>query len=237
MKVFRIFLLVVFVGIVAASIWEESFDSDGMKVHSISVQGASGTTETRIRQSLENMMGRPLWQLPVEQAAGKVKQDPWVDSVTIHRQFPHTLAVTVKERKPVAVMGDGAGKFNYVDDSNTIIDRAPVSETARYPVLLGSNFEKDSGLRAQGLALLKSLPDEGLISQKDISDLRFDNEHGFQLTLAQTGVVIDIGKENLPLHLDRARRVVQYLNEHKINALRLDSDYAKKVLVKVRKAQ
>jgi hypothetical protein len=37
--------------------------------------------------------------------------------------------------------------------------------------------------------------------------------------------------------MDRARRVVQYLDQHNINASRVDSDYVKKVLVKVRKGR
>jgi hypothetical protein len=224
---------------VVVGIWKEMVDSDGMKIQAVKISGVSPQTEARLRKILEPAIGVPLWKTPVDQAALAAKQDPWVESVDVRRQFPHTLSVEVVERKPFAVVGSGAGDFKYVDESNVIIDRAVPQEIGQYPVLIGSSFDKNKDLRAQAIELLKSMPPEGTISRNDIGDVQFDDEHGFRFTVSghgsKSGLLIDIGKENLPLHIDRARRVVQYLDDHGINASRVDSDYAKKVLVKVRK--
>ena len=155
----------------------------------------------------------------------------------MRRVFPSTIVIEVKERIPFAVINESNGKFKYLDMSNTIIDKAEPEKIGPYPILVGHELRTNTSLRAEALDILKALPEEGLMSRHDVSDLRFDEEHGFQMRLAKSGILIDIGKENIPLHIDRARRVVQYLDQHSVNASRVDSDYAKKVLVKVRKGR
>lgn len=232
----RLFLLAGLAGILLI-IQHEVFNSEAMRTQEIKIDGASADTAARIQNTLRPAIGVPLWKVPVDEAASRIKNDPWVDAVDVTRSYPNTLEVSVRERRPFAIVGSGEGLFRYVDDASNIIDRAPVTSTAQYPLLIGRDFENDSNLRTNAIALLKSLPSEGLVSRSDISDLQYDDEHGFRMTLEKSGIVVQIGKENLPLHLDRARRVVQYLNDHGINATRVDSDYAKKVLVKVHKNQ
>jgi hypothetical protein len=137
----------------------------------------------------------------------------------------------------LAVVGNTKGQFKFIDKDNNVIDFAPPDKIGRLPLLLGEKLESDHALRGEALGILKNLPPEGMISLHDLSNIQFDDEHGFQIRLAKSGMLIDIGKENIPLHIDRARRVVQYLDQHSVNASRVDSDYVKKVLVKVRKGR
>jgi cell division septal protein FtsQ len=234
-KILKAATLLVFLGVVGYGFWRGIAHSDLLKVQNIVIEGASKTTEARIREHLDVKTGDPFWRIPVEKEAAVIKQDGWVESVELRRRFPGTIVVNVTERKPIAVTSNLKGRFEYVDENNNVIDRAQPDQISDYPVLAGAEFENDRDLRGQALALLKSLPDDGDLSKNEISEIQFHDEHGFQMTLSKTRTVIDLGRENIPLHLDRARRVVQYLQQHNINASHVDSDYAKKVLVKVRK--
>jgi len=238
MKLAKTILLLLILVIFGGGLFIGLTRSDFVKLHDIVITGASPQTEARIRPHLISKIGESIWKFPVEKIAENIRRDPWVESVEIRRQIPQTLLINIHERKPVAVLGNGQGSFKYLDELNTVIESKPdVRDLSRYPTFFGMYTPDKIKLREQALALLKTLPAEGFISRKDISDVSYDDEHGYQMTLSKTGILVELGKEDLPLRIDRARKVVQYLDQHHINATRIDSDYAKKVLVKVRKGR
>lgn len=211
--------------------------SDLTRVRELSIQGASPAVANRLSRTLSFTLERKIWDITVQDIADKVKSDSWIESVEVQRQFPSTLLIQVVERKPFAVLGNKKGRFKLVDQDNNIIDVAKNDDLTRLPILMGKAFVEKVDLRKAGLDLLKTLPEEGILSLKDVSDVEYKEDRGFSITLMKSGITIELGKENLPLHIDRARRVVQYLDQNNINATRVDADYAKKVLVKVRKGR
>jgi cell division septal protein FtsQ len=237
MRIIRPIVLLALLALFVGSLWEGIQKTDLLKLKAIQITGAAPTTEARLRKNITITPGDSLWEKSVEKQAEIAKRDPWVEKAQVRRVFPNTIVIDVKERTPFAVMNESNGQFKYLDSSNTIIDKAEPEKIGQYPILVGHDLRTNSNLRGEALDILKSLPEDGLMSRHDVSDLRFDEEHGFQMRLAKSGILIDIGKENIPLHIDRARRVVQYLDQHSINASRVDSDYSKKVLVKVRKGR
>jgi cell division protein FtsQ len=241
MRYLKIAVLIVLSSGFAIALWEGVKKTDLIKLKEIKFEGASTQNELRLRKKIGIQPGEAFWSKSIDAQAKNLKTDPWVEDVQIKRIFPATMLVQITERKPVAVLGNGKGQFKYLDGDNNIIDYADsqnISQAvAKYPVLFGEKLLGDVSLREKALNLVKALPEEGSLSHKDVSDIEFDEEHGFQIRLAKTGILIGLGQDNLPLHLDRARRVVQYLDQHNINASRVDSDYSKKVLVKVRKGR
>ncbi len=232
-KVFFILIL----PLIAIATYFVLVKSELTKLQEIIIQGASPTTEDRIRNKIQILIGNSIWHLDLDVTAHLIETDPWIKTVDLRRQLPKTLTISVVERRPVAVLGNGLGQFKYVDEYSFIIDKANSQEIGEYPVLMGKEFFDKKDLRAKALELIADLPQEGLVSKADLGDLRYSSEHGFQMTLSKTGILIDLGKENIPLHIDRVRRVVQYLDQHQVNAMHIDSDYQKKVLVKVRKGR
>jgi cell division protein FtsQ len=237
MKILKVLVLVSLLLFIGGGLWLGLNKTDLLKIENIRVEGASAKTEMRLRKILTLKPGDGLWSKAINHQASLINSDPWVDSAEIHREFPRTLVIDIKERKPVAVLGDGKGDFKYVDSSNHVIDRAEPAKIGVYPLILGTAFVGKTDLRAQALELIDSLPKEGVLSREDLSDIQFDEDRGFQIRLNKSGLLVDVGRDNIPLHIDRARRVVMYLDQHNINATHIDSDYAKKVLVKVRKGR
>jgi cell division septal protein FtsQ len=237
MKILKGLILFLLVSVFGAGLWKGIEKTDLLKINAVKVEGAASTTENRLRNLMTVKVGDPIWTKSVEKQALLLKKDPWVESARVRRVFPNSIIVEVREKVPFAVVGSGKGEFKYVDSNNNLIDAAEPVKAGHYPLLLGRTLATDLNLRGEAIGLLKSLPQEGLMSLHDLSDVRYDADRGFQIRLAKTGMLIDIGKENIPLHVDRARRVVEYLDQHNINASRVDSDYSKKVLVKVRKGR
>ncbi|MCC6278067.1 MAG: FtsQ-type POTRA domain-containing protein [Oligoflexia bacterium] len=204
------------------------------RVQKIEIEGLNSEVTQRLQSKLEFAKGSMFWNLNTRRLLGIVTSDPWVEAAELQRLLPDRLRIRAQSRVPLAVLADKKGGFEYVDEKNRIIASAPDIKAAEYPILVKSGFRENVKLREEAVELLKSLPVEGDLSRDSMGELKFDSEAGFIMTLGETGVLINLGKENLHLRLDRVRRVVQYLNQHGIDASRIDSDYSKKVLVKLK---
>lgn len=238
MKILKAVVIITLLAVLGYGLFQGVTQTNIAKIKEIQFSGASPQTEKRLRSLLTLQIGDPIWAESVKSQAQILNQDPWVENVHLQRVLPNTVIVRVTEKEPVAVVGNKKGDFKYVDAKNTVIDKVNTEKNfGSYPVLWGAEFEKDPLVREKALNIVMSLPDDGPLSRKDLSDIEFDEEHGFQMRLSKTGMVVELGKDNIPLHIDRSRRVVQYLDQHRINAARIDSDYVKKVLVKVRKGR
>jgi cell division protein FtsQ len=212
--------------------------TDVLKIKTIEVIGVSPPTAERLKLKLNSQIGKSFWKFPIATEVSLLKEDPWIESVEIRREMPGNIAVFAREKVPVALIGNGKGIFNFVDSNSHIIQaKGSPLDLARLPALFGFDGSSKDSLREQAVKLLKNLPEDGFVSHRDVSEISFDDEHGFQMTLAKTGLVVELGKESLPVRVDRSRKVVQYLDEHQISAVKVDSDYSKKVLVKVRKGR
>lgn len=208
------------------------FLSDAMRVSEILIEGSN--LDTRYRPLLVTKIGDPFWKLSLIKEVENLKQQRWVESVEVRRQLPTTIVISIQERKPVAIVGDKKGNFSLIDKRSNYIDHVEMAEAPDLPLLLGDSLVKGRALREQGLDLIQQLPAEGALSKQDLSHVEYDPEKGFVLTLQKTGIQIKLGKDNIPLRIDRARRVVQYLGQHNITGKVVDADFSKKVLVQTR---
>jgi cell division protein FtsQ len=55
----------------------------------------------------------------------RILVDPWVGSVQVSRVLPSTLAITVRERTPVAVAADGSGETFLLAGDGVVLQPAP----------------------------------------------------------------------------------------------------------------
>ncbi len=223
-------------------LYQALFKSDLTRIKKIEIQGANPQTEKRIRKTVADeaigaqVKSSTFWKIQTDSVALKIEKDPWVESVQVKKVFPDEIKIEVSERTPDALIGAGSGNLEFVDQEGNIFGPAEVKDISSHVLISGKNILENKELRSQAITeVLHVLPEKGPMSRDDVSEIQFNSEKGFQIVMSKTGIVVDLGKENIPLHLDRARKVVQYLDLHQINATHVDADYAKKVLVKVHK--
>nr|AIA18448.1 POTRA domain, FtsQ-type [uncultured bacterium]AIA18456.1 POTRA domain, FtsQ-type [uncultured bacterium] len=235
MKILKIFLSLVIISVIGFGSYHGLFLSDLTKIKEITIVGANPNLEKELQKMHGIVPGTSFWKTDVDQLAAKLKKHAWVENIEIKKNFPNEITVQVTERKPKALLNKGQGKFDYIDDSGFVFGPAKPIDASEKVVLSGKSLIEKSELREAAIEVVKQFPPSGAMSLSDVSEIQFNNEKGYQVVLSKTGMIVDLGKENLPVRVDRARRVVQYLESHQINASHIDADYAKKVLVKVRK--
>jgi len=109
--------------VVGAGTWLVFFSSV-VTVRDVSVRGNQTISAVRVRQVAKAPMGRQLARVDLGAIQARVETIPAVKSVSVSRSWPHTVAITVTERTPVAVVDRGAG-LQAVDEDGVLFGSYP----------------------------------------------------------------------------------------------------------------
>jgi cell division protein FtsQ len=121
--------------LVGAGAWLLLFSSV-LTVRDVAVTGNRTVSAVRVESVAKAPMGHQLARADLDAIRARVETIPAVKSVSISRSWPHTIAIEVTERTPVAVVDRGAG-LQAVDDAGVLFgsyarkpDDLPLVETA-----------------------------------------------------------------------------------------------------------
>jgi cell division protein FtsQ len=95
------------------------FFSSVVTVREVSVSGNQTLSSVRVRAVAKAPIGRQLARVDLAAIRARIETIPAVESVSVSRSWPHTIAVEVVERTPVAVVERGAG-LQAVDDEGVL---------------------------------------------------------------------------------------------------------------------
>jgi cell division protein FtsQ len=107
----------------------------------------------------------------------QVESVPWVRSATVVRSYPHSLAIYIAERVPVAFVEVG-GQIKMVDQQGVLLE-APEKGHFDFPIVKGLDFRGDAADRIERLDLYDRFMRETsgkvssfgwVISEVDLSD-------------------------------------------------------------------
>ena len=90
-------------------------------VSSVQVDGVTTLAADQVRETAGIEPGTPLLRVDVDGARDRIARLPQVASVAVTRGWPHTVVVTVVERKPVAIVGP-PGRRTLVDADGVLFD-------------------------------------------------------------------------------------------------------------------
>lgn len=124
--------------------------SDEFAVRDVEVEGTRHTTPGAVAATLRPLVGRNLLELDLAEVARRAGADPWVREASVKRVFPHTLRVSVLERRPAALAVLG-GIVKVVDEDGVPMGPAGPGLAYDLPVLTGLEG-LDGGARAAALA-------------------------------------------------------------------------------------
>jgi cell division protein FtsQ len=109
----RLLLISIAAAVVAAGFW--TFRSPLFDVDRITVQGADRSGADVVREATGIDHGDRLATAPLDRIAERVRALPWIESATVSRSWPGTIAVSVVERTPLAAAEVGFLAWLLVD--------------------------------------------------------------------------------------------------------------------------
>ncbi|HTP64162.1 MAG TPA: FtsQ-type POTRA domain-containing protein [Geobacteraceae bacterium] len=181
--------------------------------------------------------GDDMLKMRPQRIGEQLMKNPWVENVKVRRYFPHTLAIEIAEREPVAVVS--MGYLYYLDGKGNVFKPLTEGDRLDYPVLTGFSEEdmwKDpSGSREalkEALDLIRLLSGGQVMTLTEISELHYDKGYGFTLFTMRGGVPVKLGNSGFSEKLARLSRIYRDLQAQMPALEYIDLDYNDKIIVK-----
>lgn len=217
--------------------------SDWTRIHKIEIVQAADSSPLlfeRIRNSLQpelnKKQGARVWDVSLRDIRKFVRRDRRVKEVSILREFPGSVRVVVEPYSPVLGFLDTDGKIYPIANDATLLPAVSAQENLDVPILRGPVLREKQELREVAIALLESLPPEGSLSKRRISEVVYSKEDGFKVFLAGANTEVRFGDTDFSPKVSRVTRVLTYLENQNIKSRVIDARFSKKVVVRARNA-
>lgn len=164
----------------------------------VKLQGAENLTVEDILKIGDIYIGEPIFELETDKVKTRLSNDLRIESVKVRRIVPHTLEVTIKERKPLATIVCDYGYLD-MDKNGKIIDSYKNLREMSIPMITGSRMEDkyigddvDDDLVKRILYFLQKLDAESLEKISEVAIISADYIVAY--TDTEKSVQIRIGK-------------------------------------------
>lgn len=210
-----IFLIGAVVSVTATLLigYDQLLLSPHLRIREAVVKGCKELTEKDILSLAAVRSRSNLLTINREAIARRIRSNPWVQKVSVGREFPDRLVIWVRERRAVALIDKGNGLY-LVDDGGAPFKRLETGEESDLPVLTGLIREGivDEEMVRKSLTLLSDIqgikdgPEIGIVSE-------IHGNETFGLSLfTDTGLCLQLGFDEYQNKLKRLTPVMADLD-------------------------
>lgn len=236
-----VFFLTLAIAAVAAVL---AWNPDWIKIQAVQLDLTSASHEDllyqRIKKTLEpqfkHFEGRYFWSVPLSEVYELTARDKRVKRLSVYREFPSKVRVEIEPYTPVLAYLSGDGRIYPVATDATLLPALPPSDAPDIPFLRGEDLKDEPKLRESALDLYAIIPDDGLFSKKQISEIYYSKKDGFEVYVSGSASDVKMGDTDFGPKVSRVQKVLSYLDSQNIKGRVIDARFSKKVVVRVRKA-
>jgi cell division protein FtsQ len=140
------------------------FASPVFDVREVTVQGAVYTDADVLASVIDDLRGEPVLLVDTVAAEERLETVPWVESARVSTDFPHTVVIDIRERRPVAAFQGGDQRYRVIDAEGRVLDVLD-GQPADYLLITGDHPDTARGQFAGApyasvAGLVVSLPSE-----------------------------------------------------------------------------
>lgn len=191
----------------------------------------------KLNQELAVFKGQSLWQMSLGEISEKLSAKKWIRDFRISRSWPSELTIEIEPKALSLLYADAnrlaQGFVRPVTSDGALLAEVDTRQAPPLALLRGEVFVKDEAKRKAAVELLKSLPEEGKISHRIISEIGFDSKEGYWVEVAEQNIKIKLGNEQFAVKSARVSQVLDYLEKRNLKARVIDANLSKKVLVRL----
>lgn len=207
------------------------------RLRNIEVSSAKRLTQEEILALTGVEAGQDMAGMNLKRMGEQLSQNPWVETVRIHRYFPDRLSISITEREPLAIVN--MGFIYYLDKKGTVFKVLNQGDRLDYPVITGFSEEEMSSNPAGTREALKTtcellgiLREKGAFILADVSEIHYDKGYGFTLFTASGALPVKVGSGDFAAKVDRFARIYRDLMAQRASLHYIDLDYNDKIVVK-----
>jgi cell division protein FtsQ len=169
-----------------------------------------------------------LLTLSGKEVSEKLLGSPWIKSVSVRKEFPDTISVTVSEVVPFALL-DLNGHLFIINEKGDLLEELKDNTIPFLPIITGDPSREREGF-SEALNMAKAMNDKGLPSERDQIEIVLSKPH--ELTSIIDGMVVKIGAGGHREKLERLLELEEDIQRRKITVDYIDLRFANRVVVK-----
>ena len=180
----------------------------------------------------QSMFSFSMWKM--EQI---IKSYLWVQDFRISRSWPSTISISLKPYKLQFLLTDEKklikGVVAPVLENAEVLSEISTAQAPGLAFLDLNTFSKNKEKRKKAIELLNSLPEDGKLNYKNISEVGYDQKNGYWVEVAKSKMKVILGEDQFAMKSARVSQVMDYLDERDLKARVIDANLSKKVLVRL----
>lgn len=142
-------------------------------------------------------LGVNVFSVRLDEVARRIRADPWIAEVQVHRELPGALVITATEHEVACVVS--LGGLYLADEHGQVFKRADPDEAASWPVVTGvprdayvADREAAQSLIREGIATLRAWSVDP--ARPAIGEIHVDPAAGVTLYARSGGLAIHLGR-------------------------------------------
>jgi cell division septal protein FtsQ len=213
-------------------------DSSNLKLVKVMVEGAHYLTQDEVLKTAGLTPGDGMFKVDLEDLNQKLKKLSWVDQVFVERRLPSSILISIRERKPVALLDNG--NLYGVDKEGRILNPSDALLNQDLPLISGVSFSADAVGTTQTAQILKPALDffsfmtekDGVLAH-DVSEVNLSEPESLKVTFIN-GTQVTFNTTVSDTDLKRMALVLGDLNEKGKKASTMDFRYKDMAFVRTR---
>lgn len=205
----RLLTLVVlgFVSIAFLYLYNFMTTTTRLAIKNIKIDGITRTSTEDIERLLHDLEGQNIFQAPLKSYSNRLRMIPRIKEANMRMVFPSTVACTITEREPVALVF--TKRFIEIDEEGMVLNEDAISSKLDLPIITGIAQDalregyicSDLYLR-NALSALRTCKKYGGSFVDDISEIK-TGEGGVSIVSLQGGCVVVLGDTDFEKRLKK----------------------------------
>lgn len=145
-----------------------------------------------------------------KQVEDEIKKNPWIKKVSVHKEFPKKVTVTVEEEEVYCIMLSESGKPLYMSRTGRMLGTGNFDLGLDFPVLIGDGI-RDPKLLEEALEILELSKNSAVLKWDDISEVQLSSVYGITV-FTNDNRRIEFDRNDIIVKWDKMERIIKYSN-------------------------
>jgi len=185
-------------------------------------------TDEELGEIAKAGMRKSLLTVSCRKISRRLLESPWIRSASVRKEFPGTLAITIQETEPFALLDIHEHLF-IIDEKGKFLEELKDDAVPFLPIIVSDPYKEREGF-SEALFLVRVLNDKGLILGKDHIEVIAHKPQELSIEMDET--VVKIGAGGYDEKLERFLQLEKDLRERNIPVDCIDLRFDDKAIVK-----
>jgi cell division protein FtsQ len=238
LKVSCLVLILALVSVSFLALYEYLIRSPYIRLERVVVTGVEEGLKEELLEMAQLDFETSLLTVNIHEVKSKLEKHPWIRSIHVEKNYPHTLTIRAEKEEPWAIVA--GERLHYINRWGKVFKEVEEFEPMDLPVITGIPEEgegREKPLHTAVLVLSTLEVEKGPWSVGHLSELHVRGDGSVYLYYASLPVAIKARAADLGRRMEDLKKVVEHLNRTgRIRTARgINLEYADGAVVSFRK--